>query len=673
MPVATADLPAVPAGFTGREEDLARLMPVLDPAAESDLPVVICAVSGLGGIGKTSLALAAAHRAVRKGWFPGGTLFVDFRGYDEDPVAADQALIALLEGLGVRGHDLPRTTAAQYALYRRLLSEEHRSMLLLLDNASDPAQLSPLVPGADRHRVLITSRDRLTDLDARLMDLDVLKPEEAADLVGRALRLSDAGDDRVGREPEALAELGVLCGHHPLALRITVGMLRKRRYRSIASLVAELRRAEDRTRALGVRPVFDVAYGHLPAEQARLLRLLSVAPTAEISSEAAVALAGLPEEETFALLEGLACAHLVTPVPAGEDVRWRLHDLVRAFGVAVVAGDADVREEGEAARERLLAFYHRWAEAADLRFQWLPGTAEPERFTDRVQAFAWLDAERTGLVAAVQWAREERYAAMAVRLAGRLIRYLEWWRYLDDGLTVARTALETAQRLGDRPGEAVAWNRLGMVLRSAGRTTEAIDACLRARDLFQDIGDRPGEACSWDDLGNALAVSGRLEEAIEAHVRSRDLYQALGDRRGEGNAWNHLGATLQDAGETEKAIEAHIRARDLYQAVGDLNREALAWTNLGAALGTADRIREAIGAFTRALDIHRGFEDWPRVGNVLRNLAVAHELSHRPTEARAHYLQAAEAFTRAHAHDEDAAEARSAADALTALDGAVKG
>lgn len=176
VPVATAALPAVPAGFTGRDEDLARLFPVLNPAAESELPVVICAVSGLGGIGKTSLALCAAHRAVRDGWFPGGTLFVDFRGYDEDPVTADQAVVALLDGMGVRGSDLPQTVVGQYGLYRRLLAEERRSMLLVLDNASDAGQVMPLVPGTDHHRVLVTSRDRLTELDAQLIDLDVLKP-----------------------------------------------------------------------------------------------------------------------------------------------------------------------------------------------------------------------------------------------------------------------------------------------------------------------------------------------------------------------------------------------------------------------------------------------------------------------------------------------------------------
>ncbi|MEV6947418.1 ATP-binding protein [Streptomyces sp. NPDC051172] len=203
MPVATAALPGVPAGFTGRGDDLARLLPALKPAAGSGLPVVICALSGLGGIGKTSLALHAGHQAVRDGWFPGGTLFVDLRGYDEDPVTADQALVALLDGFGIRGTDLPQTPTAQYALYRTLLAAHTEPMLLLLDNASDPAQLTPLIPGTDRHRVLITSRDRLTDLPARQIDLDTLKPDDAAELIAKSLLLSDERDDRPAHEPGA--------------------------------------------------------------------------------------------------------------------------------------------------------------------------------------------------------------------------------------------------------------------------------------------------------------------------------------------------------------------------------------------------------------------------------------------------------------------------------------
>lgn len=537
-------------------------------------------------------------------------------------------------------------------------------MLLILDNTSEPTQIAPLVPGTDRHRVLITSRNRLTDLDARLLDLDVLKPEAAAELVGRSLRLSDADDDRAATEPDAVAGLAALCGHHPLALRIAVGMLRKRRYRGIASLVDELRDAEDRSGALGVRPVFEVAYGQLPPDQARLLRLVCMAPTAEFSGEAAGALAGLEVERTVGLLEELAASHLVTPVPTEGDVRWRVHDLVRVFGTGVTAADAGLREEGEQARERLLGFCHRWAKAADERLLWLPGRPEPERFADRPQAWAWLHGERATLVAAVQWAGEERFADLAGRLAVRLMRYLEWWRHLDDGILVARVGLEVAQRSGHRAREARAWNQLGMILRSADRTEEAIEACVRSRALYEEVGDVNGVAHAWDDLANGLGKAGRAEEAIEAYAHALAIYQKIGNRQGEGWSSNHLGATLQDMGRIEEAIEAHVRARDLFQAVGDRNREGLAWCNLGTALNRAGRSDEAIEAYGHALVIHRGFEDWHRVAVVHRNLAITHELHHRPAEARTQYLRAADAYARADVPAE-AANCQSAADSLT--------
>ena len=624
VPVATAALPAVPAGFTGRDEDLARLFPVLDPAAESELPVVICAVSGLGGIGKTSLALCAAHRAVRDGWFPGGTLFVDFRGYDEDPVTADQAVVALLDGMGVRGADLPQTVAGQYGLYRRLLAEERRSMLLVLDNASDAGQVMPLVPGTDHHRVLVTSRDRLTELDAQLIDLDVLKPDDASDLIDRSLRLSDRGDDRAAREPEAVSELATLCGHHPLALRITAGMLRKRRHRSVASLVSELRGAEDVTAAVGLRPIFEAAYRQLPSEQARLLRLLALAPAAEVGGETAAAMADLSVDRTLDLLEELAAAHLVTPVPGGADVRWRLHDLVRAFGVGVVEGDVGLREEGEAARGRVLEFYCRWAGAADDRLRWLPGMPEPERFGDRAGALAWLDSERAGLVAAVQWTREERYADTAMRLSQCLAEYLAWRRFFDDLITVCDVAREAAHRTGKQVDEASVWNSLGIALQQAGRVEEAIDAHTHAHDLYQTSSDRLGKARTWSNLGSALRKAGRVEEAIDAHTRARDLFQAIGDRLRKAGAWNNLGSALLEAGRGEEAIEA----------------------------------------YEKALEGYREFDNWYETARTFSNLALAHQHTARPAEARAYFLQSAAAYTRANAPTE-AATAQSRADSLT--------
>ena len=599
---------------------------------------------------------------------------MDLRGYDDNPVTADQAVLALLDALGVRGPDLPQTTVRQYDRYRELLTEWRERTLLVLDNASDPSQFLPLLPGTDRHRVLITSRDRPHALPVRLIDLEALTPEESVALVTRALHDTDERDDRPERERDALRELAELCGHLSLALQIAVGMLRKRRHRDIASLVTEIK-AEDPTavldngspgsdlygRSLVLRPVLETSYRRLPPDQARLLLLLALTPGADTGTEAVAALADIAVEAALALLDDLAATHLVAPVRnvdgSASGMRWRLHDLVRAFGVGVLEGDAGLREEGNAARERVLTFYVRWADAADDRLRWLPGMPEPERFANRAGALAWLDGERGGLVAAVQWAQEERYADAAVRLSQHLAEYLNWRRYFDDWITVCRAAREAAHRAGDQFGEAGAWNSLGIALRQTGRAGEAIDAHTRARDLYQAVGDRHREAGGWNSLGAALRQTGRAGEAIDAHTRARDLYQAVGDRHREASAWNSLGNALHVAGRAGEAIDAHTRARDLYQATGNRHGEAMAWNNVGAALRQAGRVEQAVEAYGKALGIYRDFEDWYRTGRTLSNLALAHQAAARPAEARACHLQSAHAYARANAPTE-AARAR---------------
>ncbi|MFC8065228.1 tetratricopeptide repeat protein [Streptomyces sp. NPDC057293] len=635
--------------------------------------MLIFAVTGMGGVGKTALAVEAAHRALARGWFPGGTLFVDLRGYDETPVTADQAVLALLDALGVRDGELPPTTDRQYDAYRALLVERRDRMLLILDNASDPAQYLPLLPGTDHHRVLITSRDRHDALPVRLIDLETLAPDDAVALVTRALHDTDERDERPAREPASLSELAHLCGCLPLALQIAAGMLRRRRHRDIASLVAEIQEAGDATtvldrgspgtdlygRSLVLRPVLDTSYRRLPPEQARLLRLLCLAPGPETGTEAIGALADLATESALSSLEDLAARHLVTPVGSGNGpasaMRWRLHDLVRVFGASVVAGDAELREEGDAARERVLEFYLRWTDAADDRLRWLPGLAEPERFGDREHALAWLDGERAGLVAAMGWGREERFTDAVMRLASCLGEYLPWRRYFDDWIAVSEAAQEAAQLAGNRLGMAVARNNLGLALRETGRHGEAIEVLTKARKVFQDAGEQHLEGMAWNNLGSALQQAGQSAEAVEAHNQARRLFRAVGDRHLEATAWNNLGLALRDAGRREEAIDAHGRAQRMFHAVGDHHGEATAWNNLGNALNRADRTKEATEAYARSLKLRQPFADWYGTGQTLRNLARTHEAVGRPAEAREAWSRAADAFTRANAPTEAAA------------------
>ncbi|WP_225827391.1 ATP-binding protein [Streptomyces naphthomycinicus] len=665
-PTALDALPPRTAGFTGREQELARLRAALDPSsADAGQAVLVTAVSGLGGIGKTALAVQVAYAAREAGWFPGGVLFVDLHGYDDVPVTAEQALQSLLRALGVEPEHIPATADERAALYRSVLAERE-AVLILADNASSPDQVRPLLPGGGRrHRVLVTSRDRLAQLGARLVRLDQLTPSAAYELLDRALRIADPDDGRVEGEGEAAARLARSCGYLPLALQIAAALLAEDPGKSVAELADDLGTSYDRLAALddgdrSVRAAFDLSYRRLPAGQARLLSLLAIAPGPEVSEEVAAVLVG-EREPPLADLRALARAHLVER--GNSPGSWRMHDLVREFGAGVLTGNEKVMD---AARLRVLAHYYRWADAADDRLRWLPGKPEPARFATRAEALAWLDRERAGLVAAAQWGRAEPYAGVAARLALCLGDYLEWRRHLDDLIAVSSAAPEAAQGVGDRRIEAMGWINLGNALVVAGRPEESMDASLRGRDLCRSLGDREGEAAAWNNLGLALRDLGRVEEAVEAHTRGCDLCRKLGDRKGEAMAWNNLGLALEGAARVADAINAYHRALDLSRTIGDRQVEATVWNNLGNALEAVGRVDEALQAYKRDLEFCLEFEHWYGAAQSLDNLAIVLGSLGRIEDARAHHLRAADAYTRANAPQE-AAEARAGADALSVL------
>ncbi|MFM9609717.1 regulator [Streptomyces sp. V2] len=630
-------------------------------------PVLIFAVTGMGGIGKTALAVEAAHLAHADGWFPGGTLFVDLRGYDDDPVTADQAILALLDALGVQGQDLPPTPERQHDLYADLLATRVPRTLLILDNASDPAQFLPLLPSTTHHRILITSRDRHDSLPLRLIDLETLAPNDSVALITHALHTTDERDDRPQREPQQLRELAELCGHLPLALQIAAAMLRRRRRRDIASLVTEIRETGDAAtvldnaspgtdlygRSLVLRPVLETSYRRLPPELARLLRLLCLAPGAEIGTESVAALADLPARTVTGLLEDLAARCLVSVVEGQAD-RWRVHDLVRAFGVGVV-------EEGEAgpARERLLAYYVRWLGAADAWLQWRPGKDVPELLGSREEALAWCDSERAGLVAVAEWSREGQHAIQVTELSWSLWTYLDWRRYYEDMIAVSQAVREAAQHMGDLHSEATTWGTLGTGLFRTGRFEKSVDAHTRSLHLFQETGERHNTAMAWANLSAALDQTGRNEEALDASMKARDLLQTDGNLLGEARALINVGNSLGRMGRTDEAIDAHTRSCELFRAVADHVGMSRALYSLGDSLCEAGRTEEAIESYTEALEISREFGDWYWIGSNLEALAKL-----RPaTDTRTLLLEAAEAFTQANSPTE-AAQARAQAAAL---------
>ena len=631
-PTALSALPAAPAVFTGREDEVAELLGALDPGVGGGSEsVVISAVSGLGGVGKTALALCVAHEARGRGWFAGGALFVNLRGYDDVPVTADQAVLALLRALGVGDADLPPTADEQYARYRGELSSRE-PVLIVLDNASDPAQIAPLLPGeGGGHRVLVTSREVQDSLPVRQFRVDGLTPDASRDLIDRSLRRNDPGDRRVADEPEAVRQLAELCGHLPLALLIVSALLRRRRQRPVSTLVGELRAAEDRVRALrakgvdqygkelSLRPVFDVMYARMEPELARVFRLLGQAPGDSVGLAVALTLTSLERECLEPLLDELAAVSLLTPFPGGE--RWVMHDLVRVYARLIAVEDPEVHEEVTEARRRLLEFYSHLLTSAKAHVEGIPEAAPQDYFNTRELALKWLDSERTGLLEIARWTDgEDKGRPDSLLIALYLDSYLTLRRAFDDWATVTKAAYEAALRVHDSWAEAKASTAHGGALFQLRRFEEAEAAQRRALRLSEDSGDAEGQAMAWDHLGVTLRTLGRHDDAIDAHTRSVRIAAEIGLVQQTSRMRMRLGAALSDAGREEEAHDVFEEALTVHVELGDKRGETAAHDGLGVTLLRLGRHEEAVSAFVRVLGLCAETGDWHRRANAWNNL-----------------------------------------------------
>ncbi|SPL88360.1 Putative regulatory protein [[Actinomadura] parvosata subsp. kistnae] len=589
-------------------------------------------------MGKTALALVAAHQAMAEDWFGGGVFFIDLRGYTPDPcerVPATAAAGQLLRAMGIRDTDLPPTGEEQLGLYRSMLEErarKGRAVLVVADNAATTGQVEPLLPAQPCHRLLVTSRHILA-LPAHLVDLAVLPEADAVDLLGTALEMGRA-DPRVAAEPGPAKEIGRLCGRLPLALQIIAALLRAEPGRPLADVAAELADAHHRLdaldsgdrdpygRPLAVRAAFDLSYQHLLAdqpEQARLFRLLPLNPGPDISLPAAAALADTSEPVVRRHLAALARAHLLTTPVAG---RWGMHDLVRLYAGQHGLSQA-VDDQREQALDRLLGHYLDTAEFANAHLRALSGQPVPDRFTGRDDALAWFGAERANLVTAVAVAHAAGRHQIASCLSACLNVYLSWRRALDDLLTVSTIAAAAASQLGDRRGEGGALNNLGLALRAVRRFEEAITVHRNAVTIYRELSDRHGEGQALNNLGNALQEVRRFGEAITVHRNAVTIYRELGDRHGESGALNNLGLDLRELRRFEEAVTAHQDAVALCRGLGDRRGEGQALNNLGLALQEVRRFGGAITAHRAAATIYRDLGDRHSEGTALNNLGLA--------------------------------------------------
>ncbi|WP_225848910.1 tetratricopeptide repeat protein [Streptomyces sp. HPF1205] len=689
---APRQLPAAPTAFVGRSRELALMDEALDATWDRTSEAMsdgtsdgtsdgapdgrwrgggVLAVGGMGGIGKTWLALHWAHRRLDR--FPDGQLHVDLRGFGPTggPVEPAAALRGFLEALGVPPAAVPVGPEARAALYRSLTAGKR--MLLLLDNARDTAQVVPLLPGGARCTVLVTSRRQLTGLiaahGARSVTLGVLREDEARRLLARHL-----GRGRLGLEPGAAATLVTCCAGLPLALGIVAACAATHPGLSLTELGDELSDTARRLDALDagepqadLRAVLSWSGRALSPAAARALALLGLAPGPDISAAAAASLLALPAASARALLRELDHAHLVQRQPRE---RYLMHDLLRLHA-AEQARDHLTRAERRAALRRVVEFYTDTActgarslaphrpeprPESEPRPEWLasggsgPGAVEHPP-GDPASATAWFDAEHPNLLAAQQMARDHGWDALVHRLAWALDPYHRRRGHLEDQAASWRLAVAGAERLPDAGTRAQAHQMLGDACAQLGRTADALRHLDRALGLAELTGDVAGQGEIHHSLGGAWERHGDDRRALEHALRALRIFQDMGDTYRQARALNGVGWLRTRLGDHTGA-RADCRAALALMRRHPSDPRRFGESNILDSLGwIAHRLHEhdrALTHYRRALAICRVQGHSHLEADVLDHIAEAHLAQARPGRAREAWRRARELYTAQH-------------------------
>jgi DNA-binding SARP family transcriptional activator/Tfp pilus assembly protein PilF len=631
------------AEFTGRERELAVLRALLSGTpGRCTTAVVISAINGRPGIGKSALAIHLAHELAPR--FTDGVLYTNLGSVGPHRLKPLQVLNEFLRSLGIRGERLPNELDAAVAQYRSVLAT--RQVLVVLDNAADTAQIQPLLPSSARCAALITSRTQLADLNgARPLTLDLLGLGEAVTLLAWF-----AGPDRVTEDPEAAEAIARQCGLLPLALRIVGARLRARPdwpLRAMSARLADAHRRLDELQVgdLAVRSSFLESYRALPVPDARLFRLLALLDGPNISADVAAALAGESLAGVEARLERLASAQLIQTSALG---RYRFHDLMRLFARERVAVDEDPPAR-TAALERAMRWYLGRARAADVLLK--PASQQDRHgnggvaFADRSAALAWLEAELANLVAAAQQAADQapaQLAEVAWQLLGALRRFLDLRRRWMEWQAIAQAALHAAQGTADQAAAALALKELGVVHGQHKRFHEATDHFEQALRIARQLGDRDTEERIQNNLGLAYAGQDRYQDAIRCFRRSLSILRQVGDRHGEGESLNNLAEMYANQHRYAQAISCYRRSLAIFEQLGD--QEVKVLNNLGLVHLKQHRQREAIEYFERALPICRRLGDRWEEAAALWRLGMAIAATRGPYAARPLWTQALAIF-----------------------------
>jgi tetratricopeptide (TPR) repeat protein/transcriptional regulator with XRE-family HTH domain len=636
---ATRALPRDIASFTGRQDELARLLQSIHSLTPSGGVVGIYAIDGMAGIGKTTLAVHAAHYLADA--FPDGQFFLPLHAHTprQRPVDPSDALVSLLLTAGLTPQLIPAGLEARAARWRNQVAG--KKILLLLDDAASHEQVQPLLPGTAGSLVLITSRRRLAALhDATVISLDTLPADEAATLL---VRLASRAD--IDARDAAVGKIAGLCGYLPLAIGMLAARLRHHPAWTPAQLAATLAQGRDQLTVMqaenvSVAAAFDLSYQDLPPGPQRLFRRLGLVPGPSIDAYAAAALDGISLPEARQQLNDLYDQHLVTESAPG---RYELHDLLRAH-----AADLAHRVDDESARReavhRLLDHYLHTAHSGSLVLNPVrsyitltpaaPG-AIPQSFTSRSETLTWFAAERQVLIAAIAQAGELGFDRHAWQLPWAAWLFFDRQGYWHDQVAIQRTAMAAAQRLGDLVAQAHIYRDLGTTYSRLGFLSRAHRYCTRALDLYREAGDRLGEARAHNEIAAIAIQQRRPAEALDHAQRSLDLFRHEDYAPGVAKMLNGVGYMLAQQGQYEHAFVYCEQGLAMYRELAsDPLNEAAAWDSVGYVLLNLGRYDEAISALRTALDLIEELQLGYYQTTMLIHLGDAYHAAGVPTRAR---------------------------------------
>ncbi|WP_046471918.1 ATP-binding protein [Allosalinactinospora lopnorensis] len=642
-------LPPAVSGFVNRTFELSRLdalVPAEDNAAESSSgAVVISAIGGSPGVGKTALALHWAHRVRSR--YVDGDLYVNMRGHGPGPrLDASTALDFLLRSLEVAPERIPDDLDGRSALYRSRL--DGKRVLVLIDDAVSPDQVRPLLPASNTCLILVTSRSTLPGLVARegahRLSLDTLTTEDSLSLLRGHL-----GERRVDAEPDVARALVAHCAHLPLALRVLAERSLDRPATPLADLAAELDAENERLDALGttgdelsdVRAVFGSSYTGLSSDTARLFRVLGVHPGIELGTASCAAAAGMPVKQTRALLDRLAGAHLLQRL--GHE-RYRLHDLVRLYAAERFHTEEPADQEAEVI-SRLARWYLASARNAVLavmpNFRPVPDPegrppGEPLTFDAAHAALAWFTRERRTLAGTLRATVDHELHDLAWRLPVMASPLFELHRYWDELRRIHLVGLDSANALGHRHGQARNLIALADVEWLTGTPAQALERYASALEAAREAGDSWTEGFALRQLGNLRWQQNQDSEAPTLIRHAIDAFRRAGDRRGEGMALLSLAAYEQSLGDHDTALDHCRSAFAIFTDISDTWSAAWARCHRAHALACAGRHREAIDEYQKALPVFVDLADIDTEAITRIDLGRAHRAVGETDQARTH-------------------------------------